>query len=89
MTYSVCLNNSSHCFSELKSNAIFKPTLVSTWFLHRNTNTVLHSSIWQQSNLFHALIHVVEQSEDSHPDNVLHVKILQWCDVRVVTFVIL
>lgn len=27
--------------------------------------------------------------EDSHPDDVLHVKILQWCDVGVVTFVIL
>lgn len=26
---------------------------------------------------------------DSHPDNILHVKILQWCDVGVVTFVVL
>lgn len=29
------------------------------------------------------------QLEHSHPDNVLYVKILQWCDVGVVTFVIL
>lgn len=29
------------------------------------------------------------KTQDSHPDNVLHVKILQWCDVGVVTFVIL
>lgn len=26
---------------------------------------------------------------NQHPDNVLHVKILQWCDVGVMTFVIL
>lgn len=29
------------------------------------------------------------KSQDSHPDNVLHVKVLQWRDVRVLTFVIL
>lgn len=31
----------------------------------------------------------VRKPADSHPDNVLHVKILQWRDVGVVTFVVL
>lgn len=32
---------------------------------------------------------VLGKVQHSHPDNVLHVKILQWCDIGVVTFVIL
>lgn len=31
----------------------------------------------------------VRTPADSHPDNVLHVKILQWRDVGIVTFVVL
>lgn len=30
-----------------------------------------------------------EEEADSHPDDVLHVEVLQWCDVRVVTLVVL
>lgn len=61
------------------------------FFFNRNTNTVVHSSLSWQSNQFHVLIHVSEgkNKKDSHPDNILHVKILQWCDVGVVTFVVL
>lgn len=29
------------------------------------------------------------KSAHSHPDYILHVKILQWCDVGVVTFIVL
>lgn len=29
------------------------------------------------------------KNEDSHPDDVLHVKVLQWRDIGVVTFVVL
>lgn len=39
--------------------------------------------------LLQAHFFYVRKPADSHPDNVLHVKILQWRDVGVVAFVVL